>query len=146
MITATIHQAFVLKHRHADFFGKPGELYYSGQIAVDAAHHVITHAQTFLAEGKDGDCLKPMVNKTTQQLEAYGMHIKKLLADAAYSSGENYNFLQQRNITAYISLPGGALITNENFLYDENNDWYICLNNKVLKGSGRIVDDVKAIL
>lgn len=123
--------------------GKPRELYYSGQIAVDTQHHVITHAQTFLAEGRDGDCLKTMVNKTTQKLESHGMHIKRLLADAAYSSGANYMFLEQRNITAYIPLLGGALITSEGFVYDEKNDWYVCPNNKILKGSGRIVDDGK---
>ena len=123
--------------------GKPRELYYSGQIAVDSEHHVITHAQTFLAEGKDGDCLKTMVNKTIQRLQAHKLHVKKLLADAAYSSGENYMFLQQRNITAYIPLLGGALITSEGFIYDEKNDRYICPNNKILKGNGKIVDDGK---
>ncbi len=121
--------------------GKPRELYYSGQIAVDTGHHVITHAQTFLAEGKDGDCLKAMVNKTKQQLQKHGVHIKNILADAAYSSGENYMFLQQHNITAYIPLLGGALSGSEGFVYDEKNDWYLCPNNKILKGSGRIVDD-----
>jgi transposase len=123
--------------------GKPGELYYSGQIAVDTEGHVITHAQTFLAEGKDGDCLKTIVNKTTQRLQLNGMHIKTLLADADYSNGENYYFLDQRKITAYIPLPGGALITSEGFLYDEKNDRYICPNNKILKGNGKIVDDGK---
>ncbi len=123
--------------------GKPRELYYSGQIAVDTEHHVITHAQTFLAEGKDGDCLKTMVNKTIQRLQPNGIHIKKLLADAAYSSGDNYLFLQQRNIIAYIPLLGGALVSSEGFVYDEKNDRYICPNNKILKGNGKIVDDGK---
>jgi len=123
--------------------GKPRELYYSGQIAVDTEHHVITHAQTFLAEGKDGNYLKTIINKTGQRLEQHGMHIKQALADAAYSSGENYMFLQQRNITAYIPLLGGALITSEGFVYDEKNDWFICPNNKILKGNGKIVDDGK---
>jgi transposase len=123
--------------------GKPRELYYSGQIAVDTAHHVITHAQTFLAEGKDGDCLKTIINKTQQRLEQYGMHIKQTLADAAFSSGENYMFLAQRGITAYIPLLGGALITSQGFVYDEKNDRYICPNNKILKGNGKIVDDGK---
>jgi transposase len=123
--------------------GKPRELYYSGQIAVDTEHHIITHAQTFLAEGKDGDYLKTIINKTQQRLEQYGMHIKQALTDAAYSSGENYMFLQQRNITAYIPLLGGALITSEGFVYDEKNDRYICPNNKILKGNGKIVDDGK---
>jgi len=123
--------------------GKPRELYYSGQIAVDTEHHVITHAQTFLAEGKDGNYLKSILNKTQQRLQQHGMHIKTLLTDAGYSSGENYMFLQQRNITAYIPLLGGALITSEGFVYDEKNDRYICPNNKILKGNGKIVDDGK---
>lgn len=121
--------------------GKPRELYYSGQIAVDTGSHVISHAQTVLAEGKDGDCLKAMVNKTKQRLEKHGLKIENALADAGYSSGENYYFLEQQNITAYIPLLGGALIGSEGFVYDEQKDCYICPNNKILKGSGRIVDD-----
>jgi hypothetical protein len=69
------------------------------------------------------------------------MLIEKLLADGAYSSGENYQYLEQQNITPYIPLLGGALSGSEGFIYDEQNDWYICRNNKLLKGSGRVVDD-----
>lgn len=123
--------------------GKPRELYYSGQIAVDTGKHVITHAQTVLAEGRDGDSLKTIVNKTKQRLLQHGLHIKNALADAGYSSGENYFYLNQENIKAYIPLLGGALIGSEGFLYDEQRDCYICPNNKILKGSGRIVDDGK---
>jgi len=123
--------------------GKPRELYYSGQIAVDTAKHVITHAATVLAEGRDGDCLKTVINKTRQRLLQHGMHLKNALADAGYSSGENYFYLNQENINAYIPLLGGALIGSEGFAYDEQRDCYICPNNKILKGSGRIADDGK---
>jgi transposase len=123
--------------------GKPRDLYFSGQIAVDTGKHVITHAQTVLAEGRDGDSLKTIVNKTKQRLLQHGLHIKNALADAGYSSGENYFYLNQENIKAYIPLLGGALIGSEGFVYDEQRDCYICPNNKVLKGSGRIVDDGK---
>jgi len=71
------------------------------------------------------------------------MHIEQALTDAGYSSGENYYFLKQRKIDAYIPLPGGALVTSEGFVYDEKNDRYICPNNKILKGNGKIVDDGK---
>jgi transposase len=121
--------------------GKPRDLYFSGQIAVDTGHHVITHAETVLAEGRDGDYLKAIVNKTKQRLGKHDIDIKNALADAAYSSGENYMFLEQQGITAYIPLLGGALSGSEGFLYDEERDCYICPNNKILKGSGRIVDD-----
>ena len=36
---------------------------------------------------------------------------------------------------------GGALSGSEGFIYDEQNDWYICQNNKLLKGNGEAVDD-----
>jgi transposase len=121
--------------------GKPRELYYSGQIAVDTAHHVITHAESFRADGKDCRDLITITEQLQSRLQHHGMQIEKLLADAAYSSGQNYEYLERNNITAYIPLLGGALSGSEGFMYDEENDWYICANNKILKGSGRVVDD-----
>jgi hypothetical protein len=78
-----------------------------------------------------------------RRLQDHGIKIGKILADAAYSSGENYQYLEREKITPYIPLLGGALTGSEGFIYDEQNDWYICPNNKRLKGSGRIVDDGK---
>jgi transposase len=121
--------------------GKPRELYYNGQIAVDTAHHVITHAQSFSADGKDCRDLITIATQLKTRLQGQGMQIEKLLADGAYSSGENYRYLEQNNITPYIPLLGGALSGSEGFMYDEQNDWYVCRNNKILKGSGRVVDD-----
>jgi transposase len=121
--------------------GKPRDLYYNGQIAVDTKQHVITHAQSFKAEGKDGWYLKEIVQQTKQRLESHSLQLKQCLADAAYSSGENYQYLNNQNIEAYIPLLGGALSGSEGFIYDEQNDCYICPNNKILKGSGRVVDD-----
>jgi len=92
--------------------------------------------------------LRDMITITDQlqtRLQGHGMQIEKILADAAYSSGENYQYLEQQNITAYIPLLGGALSGSEGFIYDEANDWYICRNNKLLKGSGRVVDAVEVI-
>jgi transposase len=121
--------------------GKPRELYYNGQIAVDTAYHVITHAQSFTADGKDCRDLITIAEQLQTRLKPHGMLIEKLLADGAYSSGENYQYLEQQNITPYIPLLGGALSGSEGFIYDEQNDWYICRNDKLLKGSGRVVDD-----
>jgi transposase len=121
--------------------GKPRELYYNGQIAVDTAHHVITHAESFRADGKDCRDLITIAAQLQTRLNHHGIKIEKILADGAYSSGENYQWLEQQNITPYIPLLGGALSGSEGFVYDEQNDWYICRNNKLLKGSGRVVDD-----
>jgi transposase len=121
--------------------GKPRELYYNGQIAVDTAHHVITHAQSFTADGKDCRDLITIAEQLQTRLHQHGMQVEKLLADGAYSSGENYQYLERNNITPYIPLLGGALSGSEGFVYDEINDWYICRNNKILKGKGEAVDD-----
>jgi transposase len=121
--------------------GKPRDLYYNGQIAVDTQGHVITHAQTFKAEGKDGWYLQQIVQQTKQRLQSHSLELRQCLADAAYSSGENYTYLKAQNIEAYIPVLGGALSGSEGFVYDEANDWYVCPNNKILKGSGRVVDD-----
>jgi len=121
--------------------GKPRELYYNGQIAVDTAHHVITHAESFRADGKDCRDLITIAAQLQTRLHHHGIKIEKILADGAYSSGENYQYLEQNQIIPYIPLLGGALSGSEGFIYDEQNDWYICRNNKILKGSGRIVDD-----
>lgn len=121
--------------------GKPRELYYSGQIAVDTAHHVITHAESFRADGKDCRDLITITGQLQTRLKQHGMQIEKLLGDGAYSSGENYQYLEQRGITPYIPLLGGALSGSEGFMYDEQNDWYICRNNKLLKGKAEAVDD-----
>jgi len=121
--------------------GKPRDLYYSGQIAVDTAHHVITYASTFTADGKDCRDMITIMAQLQRRMQDHGMKIEKILADAAYSSGENYQYLEREKITPYIPLLGGALSGSEGFMYDEQNDWYVCPNNKRLKGSGRIVDD-----
>jgi len=81
--------------------GKPRELYYSGQIAVDTAHHVITHAESFTADGKDCRDLITITEQLQTRLQRHGMQIEKLLADGAFSSGENYQYLEQNNITPY---------------------------------------------
>ncbi len=121
--------------------GKPRDMYFNGQIAVDTAHHVITHAATFTADGKDCRDFITVAGALQTRMQQQGITIEKILADGAYSSGENYQYLEQQNITGYIPLLGGALSGSEGFIYDEQNDWYICLNNKILRGSGRVVDD-----
>jgi hypothetical protein len=121
--------------------GKPRELYFNGQIAVNTTHHVITHAATFTADGKDCRDFITVAGELQTRLQQQGIIIEKILADGAYSSGENYQWLEMQNITGYIPLLGGALSGSEGSIYDEHNDWYICSNNKILKGSGRIVDD-----
>ncbi len=97
-------------------------MYYNGQIAVDTAHHVITHAGTFTADGKDCRDLITITEQLQTRLRQQGITIEKILADTAYSSGENYQYLEEQNITPYIPLLSGALSGSEGFIYDEQND------------------------
>jgi hypothetical protein len=97
-------------------------MYYNGQIAVDTAHHVITHAATFTANGKDCRDLITITQQLQTRLKQQGITIEKILANAAYSSRENYQYLEQQNITPYIPLLSGALSGSEGFIYDEQND------------------------
>lgn len=125
--------------------GKPRDLYYNGQVAVDTKQHVIIPiaigTQTFKAEGKDGWYLQEIVRQTKARLQHHSLEMQQCLADAAYSSGENYQYLNHQNIEAFIPLLGGALSGSEGFVYDEQNDWYVCRNNKILKCKGGVVDD-----
>ena len=98
---------------------------------MDTAHHVITHAESFTADGKDCRDLITIAGQLQTRLHHQGIKIEKILADGAYSSGENYQWLEQNNITPYIPLLGGALSGSEGFVYDEQNDWYTCRNNKI---------------
>jgi hypothetical protein len=52
----------------------------------------------------------------------HDIEIEKIVGDGAYSSGENYQYLEQNNITAYIPLPGGTLGCSEGFIYDAQSD------------------------
>jgi cation transport regulator ChaC len=74
-------------------------MYCNGQIAVDTTHYVITHAATFTADGKDCRDLITITQQLQTRLKQQGITIEKILADAAYSSGENYQYLKQQNIT-----------------------------------------------
>ncbi len=68
--------------------GKPSELYYNGQIAVDTAHHVITHAESFRADGKDCRDLITIAGQLQTRLHDHGIKIEEILVYGAYSSGE----------------------------------------------------------
>ena len=47
-----------------------------------------------------------IVDKLSIKLKQYGLPFQYLLADAGFSSGENYAFLEANKIKAYISLHG----------------------------------------
>lgn len=110
--------------------GKPRQLNYMCSMAVDSFSHVITHIQANLADKKDSQYLLDIVNNTNKRLRNNFLGLSNILADTAYSSGENYHALENENIQAWIPVHGQYKNEREGFIYNEEEDCYICPNNK----------------
>jgi transposase len=110
--------------------GKARKLNYLSQLAVDTANHVITHISADYADKKDNQCLQQVTEKLKWRLHSLGLRWKYLLADTGYSSGENYAFLEQKDIVCYIPPHGTYKGGPEGFTYHEEGDYWLCRNNK----------------
>lgn len=87
---------------------------------------------------------------TSTLIEHVGMHIKEykqkpssLTADAGYGSEENYQWLEQKRITAYVkhqmfdrNQRKSKGNTKQQFHYEEPKDQYLCPAGKVMKKAG----------
>jgi len=125
--------------------GKARKLNYLGQLAVDTGHHVISHIQADLADKKDNQCLPDILPQLKSRLNRQGLFWQNILADTAYSSGENYALLEQQNLTSFIPPHGTYKGGPDGFTYHQKGNYYLCKNNKKLlfKGTKR---NVKGIL
>ncbi|MGK7369297.1 MAG: IS1182 family transposase [Candidatus Halalkalibacterium sp. M3_1C_030] len=125
--------------------GKARKLNYLGQMAVDTGHHVISHIQADLADKKDNQCLPDILPRLKSRLNRQGLFWQNILADTAYSSGENYALLEQQNLTSFIPPHGTYKGGPDGFTYHQEGNYYLCKNNKKLlfKGTKR---NVKGIL
>lgn len=110
--------------------GKGTQLGYLSNVTVDAQQHVISHIQADFADKRDSECLPAILEKTQERLQENGLQMHHLAADTNYSSGENYELLEQNKITAWIPVHGAFQPEREGFRYDELNDSYQCANNK----------------
>lgn len=110
--------------------GKARKLNYQSQLAVDTAHHVISHIGAEFADLKDNQCLSSVVKKLKPRLLSHGLIWQNALADTAYSSGENYAFLEGENITSYIPAHGTYKGGPEGFTYQKDGDYWLCCQGK----------------
>jgi transposase len=106
--------------------GKARQLNYSGQIAVDDAHHVITGAVASTAGSKDSENLAEIVDQTIENLKQNNITIDQIAADAGYSSGKALKYCEDNNIDAYIPNFGQYKPYRTGFVYDKRADQYIC--------------------
>lgn len=112
---------------------KPRMLCYSSTMSVDTQCNVITNISAEFASKKDAQLLIRSVHKTAARLSDQGLEIKTVLADAGYSSGENYKILEQNNIEAYIPLHGTYKTHRPGFKYDGRRGGFLCQNGQLLK-------------
>lgn len=120
--------------------GKPRILAYLASVGVDAARHVITHIHADLADWRDSWYLLAIVEATQQRLQAFGLRLSSVVADAGYCSGENYEQLEARGLTGYIPAHGMYKTERMGFTYDAVSDSYTCSQGNQLSFDKVFVD------
>lgn len=113
--------------------GKPRMLCYSSMMGVDTKHNVITHMSAELSHRKDSRYLIKTAKATQERLDKMGVRVDTILADAGFSSGENYATLEALGLNSYIAVHGTYKDKREGFEYDPKEDVYICQNNHKLE-------------
>jgi transposase len=120
--------------------GKPRQLAYRASVSVDAAQHVITHIYADLADERDSRYLLPLVDATQQRLQRFGLVVHQVVADAGYSSGENYAQLKSWHLLGFIPPHGKYKAQRPGFTYEAASDSYVCSQGKRLPFERQIVD------
>jgi len=106
--------------------GKPTQLNYLAQVSVDTASHVITNMEAHSADKRDSECLTEVATNMLANLQPEGLIVEELLADTNYSSGTALRYLEDKNIIGYIPNLGQYKPERKGFVYDKQNDQYIC--------------------
>ena len=112
--------------------GKARKLNYNCSMSVDAAHGVISHIQADFADGRDSQYLPRIVSVLQDRLRRNHLQLTDLMADAGYSNGYNYQFLEKRKITGWIPVFGKFRPQLDGFDYNKETDSYTCPNGKKL--------------
>jgi hypothetical protein len=110
--------------------GKARKLNFLAQMAVDTAHHVISHIHADFADKKDNQCLETIVRRLKKRLQTNGLIWQNIAADAGYSSGENYAFLEQKGISSYVPPHGTYKGGPDHFIYHRGGDYWECPEGK----------------
>lgn len=112
--------------------GKARKLNYLSQLSVDTAYHVITDIKAYHADGKDNQQLQDIVKRLQGRLWKQGFVWENCVADTGYSSGENYSFLESRNLKSFIPPHGTYKGGPVGFIYHQEQDHYLCPQGKVI--------------
>lgn len=99
---------------------------------MDTAHHVITDIRAYHADGKDNQQLRDIAIRLHRRLWKEGLVWENCVADTGYSSGENYAFLEERGLKSFIPPHGTYKGGPDGFVYNEEQDHYICPMGKTI--------------
>ena len=113
--------------------GKPRKLNYLSQMSVDAAHHVITDISAELADKKDSQYLQEITLRLGKRLQAQGLLMYNVLADAGYSSGDNYAFFEEQNLKSYIPPHGKYKGGPTGLMFNKEENYWECSQGKHAK-------------
>ncbi|MDQ3015097.1 MAG: transposase, partial [bacterium] len=106
--------------------GKPRQLNYSMQTAVDMGSHVITNIEAHLADRRDSECLSQVLTNTINNLQQHDLQVEEIACDTGYSSSKALKACVDNDITAYIPNFGQYKPFREGFIFDEADDRYTC--------------------
>lgn len=112
--------------------GKARKLNYQSQLTVDTGNHVISDIKAYHADGKDNQQLADIVVRVQRRLRRSGLVWENCVADTGYSSGENYAFLEGRNLKSFIPPHGTYKGCPDGFGYNETEDHYVCSRGKTI--------------
>ena len=111
---------------------KPLQLNYAGQISVDTHSHVICGAMADFANKRDAMTLPALVDQVCENLQQEGIDVEDVLADTNYSSGDALRHLENKGIGGYIPCYGPYKNKREDFIYNKEEDCYVCSQGKKL--------------
>jgi len=116
--------------------GKATALNYLGEVSVDTASHMITHIQAFTADKRDSQYLPEVIENVIETLGENGLIVEEVVADTGFSSGEALKSLEENKITGYIPNRPQFVYERPGFIYNSEEDYYTCPNNKQLTYRG----------
>ena len=106
--------------------GKPRQFNYTAQTSVDTQSHVITNIMADYSDKKDSSSLPQVIKQTKENLEANGLLLEEVLADAGYSSGSALANLKSNNIIGYIPNFGLYKPDRPGFIKNKELNQYEC--------------------
>ena len=120
--------------------GKSRKLNYLSQMSVDPANHVITDIGADFADQKDSQHLQKITLRLQERLHKQGILMHNVLADAGYSSGENYAFFEEQGLTSYIPPHGKYKGGPSGFTYREKGNFWECAQGKQVEFRKTFID------